>query len=97
MEVHRDSEHYPLQDGTPEAVPAEIAAKVASIELYELDADPGESDSRAGSNDSQPVLAEIAGILDAYLETESADPERGSRFTPDEGHIERLRSLGYVE
>jgi len=71
-----------------------INTKLGTRELYDLSADPAETQNLA---ESQPDLTrELAALLDDF-ERRHPDPERAQEFEIDEATRERLRALGYTE
>jgi arylsulfatase A-like enzyme len=71
-----------------------INTKLGTRELYDLSADPAETDNLA---EALPDLTrELAALLDDF-ERRHPDPERKPEFEIDEGTRERLRALGYTE
>jgi arylsulfatase A-like enzyme len=57
---------------------------LAAEELYDLALDPGEADNLADRPESQPVLADMRGRLDAWMR-ETDDPLLGDSFAVPEG------------
>jgi len=71
-----------------------INTKLGTRALYDLRADPAETQNLA---ESRPDLTqELAALLDDF-ERRHPDPEREPEFEIDEGTRERLRALGYTE
>jgi arylsulfatase A-like enzyme len=71
-----------------------INAKLGTRELYDLSADPAETQNLA---ELQPDLTrELAALLDDF-ERRHPDPEREPEFEIDEATRKRLRALGYTE
>jgi len=71
-----------------------INTKLGTHELYDLSADPAETQNLA---ESQPDLTrELASLLDDF-ERRHPDPEREPEFEIDEATRARLRALGYTE
>ncbi len=81
-------------DGPPP--PEEIANRFARRELYDLRTDPDESRPLENGPEAERVSRELRALLDEY--TSAGDEREGAppAIIPAD-HLERLRSLGYVE
>jgi arylsulfatase A-like enzyme len=71
-----------------------INTKLGTRELYDLSADPAETENLAAA---QPELTRRLAALLAAFERRHPDPEREPEFEIDEATRERLRALGYTE
>jgi hypothetical protein len=65
------------------------------VELYDLLADPGETDNLAGKQ--QEVVAGMLSDLEALRTVAAAAAVQGSEGELDDASRERLRALGYME
>ena len=63
--------------------------------MYDLVADPGETNNLAGKQES--VVAEMMGDLEALRTLAAAAAVQGSEGELDDASRERLRALGYME
>ena len=71
-----------------------VNTKLGTRELYDLGADPAETQNLA---ESHPDLAEELAALLEDFERRHPDPEREPEFEIDEATREKLRALGYTE
>ena len=65
------------------------------VELYDLAADPGETENLAASKPD--VVARLTGDLEALREVAAMGAVEGETGELDEASVERLRALGYME
>jgi len=90
------TEPFPLLSAKQPELEVNLTGKVSKKELYNIGNDPLELVSLIDTEDGSIIANELAGALQAYLESEPST-RNGSSFLPDSEHIDKLRSLGYID
>ena len=86
---------HPLYSYPKAWVPPSAEERLAGDELYDLSEDPGETSPLDVTQYSE-VFDELAAMLEAHSRKELAR-SHGDEIDIDEGHVDKLRSLGYVD
>ncbi len=85
---------HPLLHGSEEEVPEELRSQQHRLELYQLTEDPQEARNLSGSEIE--TVAAMEAVL-SKLRAAAGEIQKAPKIEASREHIERLRSLGYVE
>lgn len=84
----------PQRGGARQAVLPGLERPLAKVELYDLEADPGETHELSAQ---QPeIVRDLGALLDAWEKDHDRGDRNDNSIPLDEQTIEKLRSLGYV-